>query len=123
MITGNLNVIDNRALKHIVAKGPKYRLPSDINFDTCYKEITESLAMFCDKWCKRENTEKNALSAWKKAIIEIMDLRVKFYKNNPSLLPRKSNYNLRLIKKGLQKLHSKYVLVPADKAGNNIIII
>jgi hypothetical protein len=98
-------------------------LPSDINFDTCYKEIAESLASFCDKWCKRENTEKTALSAWKKSILEIMDLRVNFYNKHPSLLPRKSKHNLRHIKKGLQALHSKYVLVPADKASNNIIII
>jgi hypothetical protein len=123
IITGNLDIIDDKAIKHIVSKGPKYRLPSDINFDTCYKEIAESLATFCDKWCKRENTEKTALSAWKKAILEIMDLRVNYYKSHPSLLPRKSKHNLRLIKRGIQKLHSKFVLVPADKASNNIIFI
>jgi hypothetical protein len=81
------------------------------------------LATFCDKWCKQENTEKTALSSWKKAILDIIDLRINFYNKNPSLLPRKSKYNLPFIKKGLKTLHSKYVLVPADKASNNIIFV
>ena len=123
IITGDLSIIDDKTIKHIISKGPKYRLPADINFDTCYKEITESLASFCDKWCKRESAEKGALTAWKKAVIEIINIRIKFYKNNPSLLPRKSQININLLKNGIKKLHSKYVLVPADKASNNIIFI
>jgi hypothetical protein len=98
-------------------------LPSDINFDICRQEIAESLASFCDKWCKREKTDRTALSAWKKAVMDIMEIRIKFYDSNPSLLPRKSKTNINRIKNGIKKLHSKYVLVPADKASNNIIII
>ena len=56
-------------------------------------------------------------------MFDIIDLRIKFYQSNSSLLPRKHSMNLRHLKKGLQEFHSKYVLAPADKASNNIIVI
>ena len=90
--------------------------------DACYKEITDFLATFCDRWCKREHSETTALSSWKKAIVKIMHLHVIFYSNYLHCLPRKSKHNLGIIKKGIKNLHSK-VLVSADNACNNNIFI
>ena len=123
IVTGDLHFIEDINLRKLVAKGPKYRLPKDIDFEVCRKDIAESLANFSDKWCKRENAEGVSLSAWKKKIFEIIDLRIKFYSTNTHLLPKKSKFKLPLIKRKLKDLHAKFVLVPADKAANNIIFV
>ena len=119
IITGNLNVIKDKRIRKLISKGPKYRIPANIDFDAFRREIAESLSNYCSKWCKRERAVKTSL----KAIFRIVDLRTKFYLNNSSLLPRKTKLCFRYLKKGIQDLHSKFVLVPADKASNNIILV
>ena len=123
IITGNFDLIQDTQLKSIFTKGPKYRLPSPVNFDTCLSEITHSLDDFSTKWCKKENADPNALNNWNKAILSIISTRIKFYESNPHLLPPQPNISVQTLKHSLEQFHSKYVLVPADKAANNIIIV
>ena len=52
-----------------------------------------------------------------------MDTSIKLYSHNANLLPHKPKSYLRYLKKGIQEFHRKYVLVPADKALNNIVVI
>lgn len=86
-------------------------------------EIAEALNVFCKKWCGREGADLIALSEWKKQICNIMDSRVNFYKSNTSLLPPKPKLSINFLRKGIKQFHDKFVLVPADKAANNIIIV
>ena len=52
-----------------------------------------------------------------------MDKRIKFYSHNTNLLPPEPNSYFRHLKEGIQEFHSKYVLVPADTAANNIVVV
>ena len=52
-----------------------------------------------------------------------MDERIKFYSHNTNFRPPKPKSSFRHLKKGIQELHRKYVLVPADKATNNIVVV
>ena len=52
-----------------------------------------------------------------------MDKRIKFYSHNTNLLPPKPKSSYRLLKQGIQEFHRKYVLVSADKAANNIVVV
>ena len=52
-----------------------------------------------------------------------MDKRIKFYSQNTNLLPPKPKSSFRHLKQGIQEFHRKYVLVPADKAANNVLYI
>ena len=123
VITGNFDIIKDKHLRSLLTKGPKYRLPNLIDFDKCRIQIAEAIQSFAKRWCGREHAEPRALSEWKKQIIDIMDKRISFYTSNPDLLPRKPKVSYRDLKSSIQKFHSKYVLVPADKASNNVIII
>ena len=104
-------------------KGPKYRIPNLIDFDSCRRHIFEALQDFSIKWCKREHADLNSLTNWIKSIVKIIDTRIEFYRSNNHLLPPKPKFTLRNLKKTIQEFHSKYVLVPADKASNNVIIV
>ena len=52
-----------------------------------------------------------------------MDKRIKFYSQNTNLLPPKPTSSFRHLKQGIQEFHRKYVLVPADKAANNVVVV
>ena len=78
---------------------------------------------FGNRWCKREYVEPNALKEWKVSIFKIVDQRIKFYSQNTILLPPKPKSTFRHLKQGIQEFHGKYVLVPADKAANNVVVV
>ena len=52
-----------------------------------------------------------------------MDQRLKFYSQNTNLLHPKPKSTFRHLKQGIQDFHRKYVLVPADKAANNVVVV
>ena len=52
-----------------------------------------------------------------------MDKRIKFYLQNTNLLPTKPKTSFRHLRQGIQELHRKYVLLPADKAVNNVLVV
>ena len=78
---------------------------------------------FGNRWCKREYVEPDALKEWKVSIFKIVDQRIKFYSQNTNLLPPKPKSTFRHLKQGIQDFHRKYVLVPADKAANNVVVV
>ena len=49
--------------------------------------------------------------------------RIKLYSQNTNLLPPKPKSSFRHLKHGIQEFHRKYVLVPADKAANNVVVV
>ena len=123
MITGNLNVIPYARVRNIISKVPKYRFPSNIGFPKCRREIAASLNNFSNRWCKRGNVEPDALKDWKINIFKIIDTRISFYSRNTHLLPPKPKSSFHHLKRGIHDIHMKYVLVPADQAANNVIVV
>ena len=123
VITGNLKVISDSRIRNINSKGPKYRFPNRIDFKKCREEIASSLSDFGSRWCKREHVESDALKEWKLNIFKVIDKRINFYSQNTNLLPPKPTSTFRHLKLGIQEFHRKDVLVPADKAANNIVVV
>ena len=123
IVTGNLKIITDSRIRSVISKGPKYRFPAHIDFNKCRETIASALNDYCTRWCKREHVESNALNNWKLKIFKIIDERVLFYSNNLDLLPPKPKLSFRYLKQGIQEFHRKYVLAPADKAANNIVVV
>ena len=67
--------------------------------------------------------ESDALKDWKLNIFKIIDRRVSFYSQNTNMSPRNPKISYRYLHLGIQKFYRKYVLVPADKATNNVVVI
>ena len=85
--------------------------------------FTQALHEFCNRWCKREHVESYALNSWKLNILKIIDGRISFYCNNLELLPAKPKFTFRHLKKVIQEFHRRFVLAPADKAANNVVVV
>ena len=62
--------------------------------------------------------QPDALKEWK-----IIDTRISFYSRNTHLLPPKPKSSFRHLKRGIQDFHMNYVLVPTDKAANNVVVV
>ena len=77
--------------------------------------------MASNRWCKRENIEPDALKEWKINILKIIDTYISFYSRNTNILPPKPSFPR--LKRGIQDYQTKYVLVPADKATDNVVIV
>ena len=79
--------------------------------------------MFSTRWCKRENVKPDALKEWKINILKIIDTHISFYPRNKHLLTPKPTASFRHLKRGIQDFHMNYVLVPADKAANDVVVV
>ena len=110
-------------LTFFILKGPKYRFTSNIDFPICRIEIAASLNDFSNHWCKWENVEPDALKEWKINILKIIDTCMSFKSPNTHLLPPKPKSSFRNLKHGIQYFHIHYILVPADKAANNVVVV
>ena len=52
-----------------------------------------------------------------------MDRRISFHSQNTDMLPRKPKISYRYLKSGIEGFHRKCVLVPAEKAANNVVVV
>ena len=118
-----MKIITDSRIRSVISKGPKYRFPAHIDFNKCRETIASALNVYCTRWCKRKHVESNALNNWKLKIFKIIDERVLFYSNNLDLLPPKLKLSFRYLKQGILEFHRKYVLAPADKAANNVVVV
>ena len=109
-------VKENVKLRELVAKGPKYREPNKINWKTTETMVSESIDIYAEKWSKREQVDLKYLSEWKDQIKELVvkekigSLKQKIF-NDPG------------VKDTLSRLHDDFVLVPAEKTANNLIVV
>ena len=103
----------------IIAKGPKYRFPVHIDFS----KVSEKIATSLNEFCKREHVECDALKDWKLNIFKIIDRRISYYSQNTNMLPLKPKISYRYLKSGIEEFHRKFVLVPADKTANNVVVV
>ena len=69
------------------------------------------------------NVEPYALKEWKTNIFKIIDTRILFYFCKTHLLPPKPKSSFHRLKRGIQDFQMNYVLVPADKAANNVVVV
>ena len=72
VITGDLRVTENAKLRELVAKGPKYREPSRVNWKATETMLLESIDLYAKNWSKREQVELKYLSEWKDQLKELV---------------------------------------------------
>ena len=123
VITGNLKIISESWIRSKFCKGPKYSFPSHIDFKKYRKGIAAALNDFGNRCGKREYVEPSTLKNWKLSTIKINSKCIEFYSQNTNLLPCKPKSSFPQLKQGIQEYHRKYVLVPADKDANNVIVV
>ena len=82
----------------------------------------ESIDLYAKNWSKREQEELKYLSEWKDQLKELVTDRISNLKGHFKS-PKCKVLDQPDVKDTLHKLHANYVLVPADKAANNVIVV
>jgi len=122
IVTGDLRIIENKHLRKLISKGPNYREPKNINWNKCKEVVENGLETYSDTLSSKFDLETDDITPWKSEVLQKLEAyiaslkrKTKYQKVNP-ILKRTEVIDY------LQTLHSKFVLVPIDKA-NNISII
>ena len=82
----------------------------------------EFIVLYAKHWSKREQVDLTYLSEWKDHLKESVGERVSDSKEHFKSAKCKV-LDQPDVKNTLRKLHSSYVLVPADKAASNVIVM
>ena len=56
-------------------------------------------------------------------MFKIIHTRISFHSRNTHLLPLKPQSSFLHLKQGIKDFHMNYVLVPADKAAINVVVV
>ena len=121
VITGDLRVIENARLRELVAKGPKYREPNRVNCKAI-ETMLESIELYAKYWSKREQVEFKYLSEWKNQLKELVADLISNLKGHFEY-PKCKVLDQPDVKDTIHILHASYVLISADKAANNVIVV
>ena len=123
VVTGDLNIIRDAKLRELIRKGPSYREQNSIDWRVNEDILTKAVSEYKCKWASKEKIDVRVLNEWEQTVVECIRRRIGLLRAKH--INRRKQHVLRS-RKHLQHLHelqSKYVLVPADKAANNVIVV
>ena len=83
----------------------------------------ETVSRYCQKWAKAACVDKRVLRDWKEAMYSCIDKRIKMLQQLHLNKRKKQVLKSKVHLDYLNKLHDNFVLVPADKATNNVIVV
>ena len=84
--------------------------------------VSDSIDLYAEQWSKQEQVDLKYLSEWKDQIKELVVERISSLKEKIRS-PKQKILNDPDLKDTLERLHDDFVLVPADKAANNVIAV
>ena len=122
VVTGGLRITRNRKLRRLLENGPKYREQSYIDWTLNKRILIKAVDDNVKSWSKREGYHLSALKEFSETVKLIISNRINNLQHIKKFRPCHKILEDPHIKAYLTEPQSKYVLVPADKAGNNIFV-
>ena len=118
----HFNIVDNICLRDLISKGPKYREPQKFSWKYNFKLIMDSIEEYARSWAKQEDVELDTLSEWVKSVKHLLKRRIYMVNRSVNTKPN-SIFDDEIVSRQLADLHDRFVIVPADKASNNVVFI
>ncbi len=123
IVSGDLRIISNTKLRKIISKGPNYREPKMLNYQKCKKSIESSVTSAIDTLAAKYSVSVESFLAWKDKILELVENKIRILKAKKVPSVTKPILQDDAVKNALADLHKKFVIVPIDKASNNVALI
>ena len=123
VITGDLRFVENVKLRQLLSKGPNYREARTINFKKCKVAIETSISSCVESLETKYNLTNNELKPWETKIMGLVEKRIKHLKSKITVSATKPLLQDEEVTSALAELQRKFVIVPIDKASNNISIV
>ena len=122
IITGDMNIITNPKLRQLFQFGPKYREPPKVNWNFNFKLIMDAAEAYAKKWAAHEK-EVGCLSDRLRTVRDKVKSHISRLRSSHTVINTTSDFDDPSVWECLDALRDKYVVVPADKASNNIIFV
>ena len=123
IVTGDLRIIKNNALRKLFIKGPKYREVRPINLEKAKRCILEGLHNCISSWCYENGVDKSFFSEWTNNVKVKTDERRSHLTNKLYTNKHVDCLSFPDVKRALDNIHKDFVVVPIDKATGNIALV
>ena len=124
VLTGDLRIIEDRVLRKLISKGPSFREQNNLNWQLNLKICAKAVKEYKNKWANKEGVDRHVLGEWEGTVLSLLKSKIAKLKGKYGTKVKfKQVLRDRAHLGYLKAFQDKYVLVPADKAGNNVIII
>ena len=123
IVTGDLRINKNNALRKLFIKGPKYREVRPINLEKAKRCILKRLHNCISSWCYKSGVDKSLFLEWTNNVKVKIDERMSHLTNK---LYANKHMDCLLspdVKNALDNIHKDFVVVPIDKATGNIALV
>ena len=115
--------MENKILRDILRKGPKYREKVEINWEEALKCISQGLDKYIETWCTKNAIPIISISPWKHKIRELIQGRILLLRNRPMNNFIHKTLNDPSVKLSLSALRDRFVICPIDKATGNFSFV
>lgn len=122
VMTGDLSMVRNDRLRGILRKGPKYRETKPYDWDQAREAVDAALGPLIATWAKKEEEDLKVWEAWENTVRSRVEKRMEYLQQRQWPV-HKSVFDDPGARAELAALHNRFVLVPADKAEGNVIIV
>ena len=123
IVSGDLRIVSNPKLRKLLSKGPNYREPKTLNYSKCKQAIESAISSSIVSLAEKYQLTPAEFSSWKNKILELVDKRLRILKSKRVPSATKPSLQDEEVQTALKDLHDKFVVVPIDKASNNVAII
>ena len=123
IVTGDLRIVSDDKLRKLLSKGPNYRENVTINYKKCKTSIHLPLKSAIDTFSTKYKINKQEFNNWYNTIILKVSERTNHLQSKFKPQQTKQILKDRNALNSLHQLHDRFVLVPIDKASNNVAII
>ena len=123
IVTGDLQIIENNALRKLFIKGPKYRDVRPINLEKVKCCILEDLHNCISSWCYKNVVDESFFLEWTNNVKVKIDERVSYLTNKLYTNKHMDCLSSPDVKNALDNIQKDFVVVPIDKATANIALV
>ena len=130
VITGNLDIVSNTTLREMLKLGPKFRDRVPLDWNEVKTEVLESLDSLTHDWANELKADLAEFNEWKVCFRNLLQARLEMLQIKFINPPRHTLFRLLppflsqpSVCNALKTLHENFVLVPADKAEGNVIVV
>ena len=122
VVTGDLNVIEDKTLRSIMSRGTKFRIPQFLPWDRVKTDLFSCIKTHVDKLSHKFKIDRDCFAEWEQEVFALLCKRIRTLRYCKNVFEREFA-PLSSIKDSIDALHKHFVIVPVDKASNNFAVI
>ena len=119
IITGDLTIVNNMQLRRVMEKGLNYHEPKPPNKITTLNAMKSGIDKYIHYLSQKFSLSETMFSSWKSEFLRLARIDL----NRCQSYPFNNVLSQKEPKEALKKLQEDFVLVPVDKAANNVVLV